>query len=340
VFLRHAGFAAATLLLTHAARSADPQRPVRFDYEAEQGCPDESAWIANTLSRAPAARVATQDEAAWTLRARIVREGNRFAGRLQVVTPEAVSDTRRFRGNSCEQVALALSIAAALSVDPEHGGAASPTSVEPLPPVEPPPSPPPPSVPAPARPPERPANPPTHEESTPAARWSKRLGGAFFLAHSVIDSPMLGGEIVAHLRPEPVPPVALRFSAGYAQSLIVEALPGAARFYLPEIALEGCVMGGQRWLVSLGACGGARGGLLVASGQGVDQPSNATRGWLAWIGGLRAEVGAPLGLRAEIAASLAIRQTRYTYIFDRPPVTITEAPWLGWELTVGIMLPP
>jgi len=337
VFLRHAGFAAATLFLTISAWSADPQRPVRFDYEAEPGCPDESAWVANTLSRAPAARVANRDEPAWTLRARIVREGSRFAGRLQVATPEAVSDTRRFRGSSCEQVALALAIAAALSVDPEHGGA-PPAVVESAPPAEPPP---PVVTPAPAiaRPPERPANLHPHEDVNPATHWSLGLGGAFLLAHSVIDSPMWGGELVAHLRPEPGPPLALRLSAGYAESLTVEARPGGARFYLPEVSLEGCFFGVERGLLSLGACGGARGGVLLASGLGVDQPSSATRGWLAWIGGLRAEVGPPRGLRAEIVASLAIRQTRYTYIFDRPPVTITDPPLVGWELSFGVILP-
>ena len=311
---------------------------MRFDYEAEPGCPDKSTWIANTLSRAPAARTAAPDEHAWTLQARITREGNRFSGRLQVVTPEAISDTRRFRGNSCEQVALALSIAAALSVDPEHGGAASPPATVESPPHVEPAAPPVPPAPTPPRPPERPATPRPSEEVAQATHWSLGLGGALLVAHSVIDSTMLGGELVAHLRPEPGP-LSLRLSAGYAVSSVIDAAPGAARFYLPELAALGCAWAVERGPISLGACGGARGGLLMASGQDVDRPSSASRGWLAWIGGPQAEVGPPHGFRAEIGASLAIRQTRYTYIFDRPPVTITDPPLLGWELSFGVILP-
>ena len=57
------------------------------------------------------------------------------------------------------------------------------------------------------------------------------------------------------------------------------------------------------------------------------------------MGGLRSELGASGGFRAELGAALVVRQTRYTYTFDRPPVTITDPPLLGWELTLGVMLP-
>jgi hypothetical protein len=339
VLLRHAGFAAATLLLTNAARASDPQRPVRFDYEAEAGCPDESAWITSTLSRAPVARLAAADEPAWTLRARIVREGSRFSGRLQVVTPESASDTRRFRGSSCEQVALALAIAAALSVDPEHGGAAPSESGDALsPPVEQPPAP---AAPTPisiAHTPERPAPPLSDDRKASRARWTIDFGASALATHAIVDSIMWGGELVTLLRPQPEP-WALRLSAGYAQSPTVDAPPGGARFYLPNVALEGCLLGLQGEAGSVGACVGARGAALLATGVGINRPSSATRAWLSWLAGLRAELGPQRGFRVEVGASLVVRQTRYTYTFDRPAVTITDSPLLGWELTLGVMLP-
>jgi hypothetical protein len=338
VLLRHAGIVVATLFLASSARSADPQRPVRFDYEAESTCPDESTWVGSVFSRAPAARPAIADEPAWTLRARIAREGNRFAGRLQVVTPESVSDTRRFRGNSCEQVALALAIAAALSVDPEHGGAATTESVDAPPPVEPSPPPPAPTPSANIRPAD---HPPLRSEDAarPQAHWTLELGASALVTHAVIDSILWGGELVGFLRPEPEPPLGLRLSAGFAASPTIDAPPGGARFYFPNVALEGCVLGVDRATWSVGACGGARGAALLASGLGVNRPSSATRGWLSWMGGLRSELGASGGFRAELGAALVVRQTRYTYTFDRPPVTITDPPLLGWELTLGVMLP-
>jgi hypothetical protein len=348
VLLRHAGIVAASLLLSFSVRAADPQRPVRFDYEAEPTCPEPEAWVSSVLSRAPAARPAVADEPAWTLRARIVREGGRFAGRLQVVTPGSVSDTRRFRGSSCEQVALALAIAAALSVDPEHGGAApnesSDVSAAPVeqPPAAPSPTasaPPPPAAPATVRNAENVVPARADDSVGPRAHWTLGFGASGLVTHAVIDSTMWGGELVALLRPEPGPPVVLRWSAGYAGSPTIDAPPGQARFYFPNLALEGCVLGLGATAWSIGLCGGARGAALVATGLGVNRPSSATRGWLSWMGGLRGEVGPAHGFRAEIGASLVVRQTRYTYTFDRPPVTITDPPLLGWELTLGVMLP-
>jgi hypothetical protein len=340
VLLRHAGIVVATLFLARVARSSDPQRPVRFDYEAEPSCPDESAWVASVLSRAPAARSANTDEPAWTLRARIAHEGNRFSGRLQVVTPESVSDTRRFRGNSCEQVALALAIAAALSVDPEHGGAATTDSADAPPLVEASPPPPPPAAPVITRPAEHPlARARSDDAVHPLMHWTLELGASALATHAVIDSILWGGELVGFVRPEPGPPLGVRLSAGFAASPTIDAPPGGARFYFPNLALEGCVIGVERATWSVGACGGARGAALVGSGLGVNRPSNATRGWLSWMGGLRSELGASGGFRLELGASLVIRQTRYTYTFERPPVTITDPPRLGWELTLGVMLP-
>jgi hypothetical protein len=159
------------------------------------------------------------------------------------------------------------------------------------------------------------------------------------MSRGIIDSSMWGGELVGHLSRDPGPPVALRFSAGYALSPTVDAPPGEARFSLPNAAIEGCFVGvdGRQLLVA--ACGGARGGLLLASGLGVDRPNDESRGWLSWLGGIRAELGPRLGWRAEVGTSLVVRQTRYTYTFDRPQVTITDPPWLGWEASLGVVLP-
>jgi hypothetical protein len=159
------------------------------------------------------------------------------------------------------------------------------------------------------------------------------------VAHSAIDAPMYGADVFALLNRQAGLPLALRISGGYVLSPNLDAPPGQARFSLPQGSLQGCLFGIERIMLSIGPCIGARGGVLLASGLGVDQPGSATRGWLTWIGGLRADVGPALGLRAELGAALAVRQTRYTYIFDRPPVTISDPPFLGWELSFGLLLP-
>jgi hypothetical protein len=171
------------------------------------------------------------------------------------------------------------------------------------------------------------------------AHWSVRFGMSARVAHSAIDAPMYGADVFALLRLRPGPPFALRFSGGYALSPTLDAPPGQARFSLPQGSMQGCLFGLERNMVSIGPCVGARGGVLLASGSGVDRPGSAARAWLAWIGGLRAEMGPALGWRAELAAGLAVSQTRYTYIFDRPPVTISDPPSWGWELSFGLLLP-
>lgn len=154
--------ALSVFLLLSLVTAAPGSRPTAITWAAPEACPSTEAFVAAMRFRTERITVVGADETptAW-VDATIERLGTQFSGRLTVRLASGAT-TRQLAGTRCETVMAALSLFAALLIDPENAKtgplpavvAAAPPPIEP-PPIEPPP--------------EQPSTPPTVTETRPAA---------------------------------------------------------------------------------------------------------------------------------------------------------------------------
>jgi hypothetical protein len=113
--------AACTVCLVAAgsARADEKAEPIRIDYDAEASCSSAASFAAEVFGRTSHAQAARAGEAARTLHVRIERSGDEeHVGTLSIEDDGVTSSTRRVRAPTCAEVAAALAMVAALSVDP------------------------------------------------------------------------------------------------------------------------------------------------------------------------------------------------------------------------------
>lgn len=109
------------LVLVAAAPEAETetgQKPVEVQFEGPAGCGGRDAFFASLRSRTAHVRAAEGDESRTTLQVRLTRERGRVVGELRTVDDSGASDTRKVQGTSCDDVLQALSLTAALALDP------------------------------------------------------------------------------------------------------------------------------------------------------------------------------------------------------------------------------
>ena len=146
-----AGFASLVAFVAFPPRAlaveAEP-RPVRIDYVAPASCPDAHDFEAQL--RARSARIVVAGDAKVTVRVRISPRAGQFSGDLALLDG-AGSETTRHVDGLCPDVVAALSLIAAVALDPLAFTASYPLATA-LPPPPPPPAPVPPPPPPPVAP--------------------------------------------------------------------------------------------------------------------------------------------------------------------------------------------
>jgi hypothetical protein len=93
----------------------DATTPIRVSLEAPPGCGNVDTFYASVLARSERARRADANENAVRLEVRLTRVANKVHGELRLVD-EGRTDLRRVDGATCEEVAEALSLTAALAL--------------------------------------------------------------------------------------------------------------------------------------------------------------------------------------------------------------------------------
>ena len=109
-------FAAASGLAT-----SDPgqgAKPVQVEFDAPAGCSSADAFFSSLTSRTDEVRQSEGNEPHTTIQVRLTRARGRVLGELRVVDDRGGTDTRKVQGASCDDVVEALSLTAALAVDP------------------------------------------------------------------------------------------------------------------------------------------------------------------------------------------------------------------------------
>jgi hypothetical protein len=116
---------ASYLVLVSAAASglatADPSKgakPVQIEFDAPAGCSGADAFFSSLRSRTDEVRQSDENEPHTTIQVRLTRTRGRVLGELRVVDDRGGADTRKMQGASCDDVVEALSLTAALAVDP------------------------------------------------------------------------------------------------------------------------------------------------------------------------------------------------------------------------------
>lgn len=103
-------------VVARLAFAAGVEEPIRLDYRAAPGCPDEPAFLARVRARTSHARLADRDEPARTFTLRL-EGGGRPSGSVTVSGTGAGEGTRALAANTCEEVADALALMMALAID-------------------------------------------------------------------------------------------------------------------------------------------------------------------------------------------------------------------------------
>ena len=122
-----AGLLGLLLAAAAEAETAAGPKPVEVQFTGPSGCSGERAFFDNLRLRTANVRPAAGDEPRTTLQVRLNRERGRVVGELRTVDAAGATETRRVQGASCDDVVQALSLTAALALDPSAILTAPPT---------------------------------------------------------------------------------------------------------------------------------------------------------------------------------------------------------------------
>lgn len=107
----------------HAQAPAQPGQPFRLEYWAEGHCPDAMEFARQVQTRAPQLRPAEDGEPALGFYAELAERRGLATGRLTARMPDGREVLREVRGPTCDDVATALALIAALAADPNQSSA-------------------------------------------------------------------------------------------------------------------------------------------------------------------------------------------------------------------------
>ena len=325
-----------------AAEPGPRVRPVQVEFDAPAGCSDVDSFFSSLRSRTDQVRQADGGEPHTTLQVRLSRTRGRILGELRVVDERGGTDTRKVQGASCDDVVQALSLTAALAIDPSALlSAPAITSVpEPasaaLPAVAPT------AAPATDRPgtdAPRPADSLAQRATTPVPSVEIGVGpvgaallsasfspGVTFFARKILAGdgafrPTLGIAI-AHIRND------------------VLSSPGVVQVSLTDLAGTVCPLRWSASGVTLQPCVLAVMGWLTASGLQVTHTNSVDRLWLSAGGVLRAAAFLGRGLSLELEAGISAPFFKRRFFATIPSNVVAETPAIspvvGLGLTYGL----
>ncbi len=106
--------------LARPAAAEPAGEPFRLEYWAEGRCPDAVEFARQIMTRAPLLRPARADEPALGFYAELSEDSGAATGRLTARTPDGREVQREVHGATCDDVATALALIAALMADPNQ----------------------------------------------------------------------------------------------------------------------------------------------------------------------------------------------------------------------------
>jgi hypothetical protein len=313
-------------------------KPVAVDFGGPEGCSGASAFFASLRSRTDHVRRAEGAEARTTLQVRLTRERGNVTGELRIIDDRGETDTRKVQGPSCDDVVQALSLTAALALDPTALTAAAPgapstNAAENDEPAKPEVIPPAPSQPAPV---------PVAIAPTPPDS-SRRPVPSFELAISPMALSVLSGSM------SPGIAVAVRKNLG--KSGVFRPALGLAPTYVrndvfrsPEdaqITLLGggatvCPLRFSASIVTVQPCALVLAGWLRATGRQVTHVATVDRSWLS--AGLTVRLAAVLGrgFSVELEGGIAAPLVERSFYVTLPRNIVAKTPVISPMVSLGL----
>jgi hypothetical protein len=302
----------------------------RVESSPHTGCPrpgEIEAWV---LSRTAKARVAEPGEAAWVFHVEFQDEGRVVTGRMALDRDGQRSGTRSVSGRACSDVATALALTIALSIDPR---AQLVPETAPAPALG--------AQPEAAAPPATsPALAPAATAVAPAAeapaRSRVRLGGALGVAQVVSGAVMPAASVAGEF--------ALPWSGLFSPSVRLS-------INLASNALDASRDATFLWLsgqvdlcpfrlalasaLELRPCAVAQGGLLRGRGRTAAEPVEASRAW--WSAGASGQIAVSVSpsVGIELSGAAVVPFLERDFVFENPPRTIARTTTPSWNLALG-----
>jgi hypothetical protein len=309
-------FALAGSVATRRASADDELPPVRLAYVAPPGCPDGMAVGAAIAARAP--RVRWADGAPRTIALTIVPSDAGFTGDVTLTGDGPPPAGRRLTGATCGEVAAALALVAAITLDP--------TST--LPPPSPPPSP----SPSPSPPPSPPPPPPPSLGLAAGVSIGAQSGvgpSVSLLGRAHLEA-LVRPTASNALRPT------IRLAALRAVAQQVDTAAGTADLSLSGARVDACplrlALAGP---LELRPCAALELGAHLGAGSRTASAASETRAWVA-PGALGRAVVRVFGpITAEIEGGATFPLFRYRFYFG-PDVTAFQAAPVALSASVGL----
>ena len=305
-----------------AAGSVEAPIPIRIVFDAPADCSTGEAFYQGVRSRTDRVRRAEAGETGTELGVRVTKTSGKVHGELDLTGEHGESDRRVVDGVTCDEVVEALSLTAALALDPT--ARVTPARATPK-------APPAASAPSPCPP---PAPPPP---SFPRA-FELGLHARVTAAEVVTPDVSVGGTLTATLRPVGWHPNGASFGFGItALSNELSASSDEARTLLTAALLVACPL-----RVPLGSfaavepCIVGKGGFVEAQGRGVSNPERAVRSW--WSLGAEVVIAFELGagVSVELAPALDVPLVERRFTSGEPPEAVGETPAVSPGGSVGI----
>jgi hypothetical protein len=302
--------------LAAASGPSTEAKPVQVEIEAPSGCANANDFLKSLQARSHLVRQATGDEPRTTLQVRLIEMRRYVLGELRMLDDSGAIHTRKMQGANCDDVVEALSLAAAVALDPSvllaepapvATSAAAPAAPANVPPT---------TVPAVRSPVDVQRT--TDAVASPASHEGHRFElGAAAVGSMVLSSGMSPGLSVFG-RWTPAGSDRFRPTMGMAVTYLrndVLGSPAAAQASLTGLVLTLCGEGWGARALSVKPCGLVMAGLLSVSGRQVVHSSSVDVFWLGAGADVRTAVRLGLGFSLELEAGASaafIRREFYT----------------------------
>jgi hypothetical protein len=300
---------------------------IRISYAATQDCPTRLQFVSEIRARTKHVRVSASESVRhFDIAVQSVDGG--YSGMLRIMDAGQVPAVRKIEGETCQSVAVALAIAAALAVDPQADTTPEAAALD-----APPPATKDPGEPAdkkkgkkPAKTQPAPASPAPVILPAPA-RAATEPGRVFSVGVAMVATWGPAPEVL--LAPAPFAAlefaatgpwqIALRLQPMLAQTGTIGPQFEAATFRLMALRVEGCpLVLDIRGLLSVRPCLAVDAGAVRAEGKNIARPRSETRAWAS--AGARGRLVWMLGKHVflDAAAGAQFAATRDEYVFRNP----------------------
>jgi hypothetical protein len=335
-------FPASTLFLigvlasmTAALDATTEVKSVQVEVDAPEGCASANDFFASLQSRTRLVRQATGDEPRTTLEVRLVEMRRYVLGELRIVDDRGETDTRKVQGANCNDVVQALSLAAAVALDPSV--LLPTTDNNPAPATTVPANPPPTVAPAVVEPME--AGKPTDSPSPPALRSGPRFEVGAASVGSVVLSSGISPGMAVFGRWAPAGSGRFRPTMGMAITYLRNDVlqdPGAARASLSGLGATVCGTGWGASVMTVKACGLVMAGLLSVRGQQVARKSSVDLLWLSAGAVVRTAFHLGRGFSLDLEAGVSAPFFRREFYTTLPSHVVQKTPIVSPVAALGL----